>query len=116
MPPLGEEREAELVAAPVLIVGRHGGLPADTKVDAQMRSGPEGILHVTCDDRLAQVIGNYVAIRQAGETADQQVRQSVATGGAVEGELAVGLLVIKGIELILDRKSTRLNSSHLGIS
>ena len=101
MPALEEQRPTELVAAAVLVVSRHGRLPADAEVDAEVLRGVEGILRVSGHDRLAQVIGNHVAVGQAGEAADQQVRQAVAGGGAVEGELAVGLLVVVGVELVL---------------
>src|ERR1035441_1363384 len=104
MPALEEERVTELVAAPELVVGRHRGFPADAEVDAQMGGGPEGILHISGHDRLAQVIGNHITVRQAGravKAADQQVRQPIARDAAVERELAVGLLVVKGIELVL---------------
>ena len=101
MPALREQRPTELVAAPVLVVCRHGGLPTHANVDAQVRRDVEGILHVSRNHRLAHVIGNDVPIRQARKTADQQVRQAVAGGTAIEGELPVGLLVVVRVELVL---------------
>src|ERR1035441_5427410 len=66
-----------------------------------MVSGVEGILHVSGKNRLAQVIGKRVAVGQTGEAADQQVRQPVAGGAAVESELPVVLLIVDGVELVL---------------
>ena len=101
VPVLREQVPVELVAAPVLVVRGHGGLPTHANVDAEVGCDVDGILHVSRHHRLAQVIGNHVPIRQLRKTPDQQVRQPVAGGLAIEGEHPVGLLVVERVELVL---------------
>ena len=101
VPVLREQVPVELVAAPELVVCRHGGLPTHANVDAEVRCDVDGILQVSRQHRLAQVIGNHVPIRQLRKTPDQQVRQPIAGGLAIEGEHAVGLLVVERVELVL---------------
>jgi len=101
VPVLREQVPVELVAAPELVVRGHGGLPTHANVDAEVRCDVDGILQVSRQHRLAQVIGNHVPIRQLRKTPDQQVRQPIAGGLAIEGEHPVGLLVVERVELVL---------------
>src|ERR1700723_4575866 len=68
-----------------------------------MRRSVERILRIGGEYRVAQVIGKRIAVRQSGKAANQEVRQTVASGGAIESELAVILLVVDGIELVFAR-------------
>src|SRR5689334_22606974 len=74
--------------------------PTNTEVQRQARRQAERVLRIRREYVHAHVVGKRIAVGEIRHAADHQVRQCVAGGIAVEGELTVRLLVVRGIELL----------------
>src|ERR1051326_8955871 len=74
--------------------------PTNTEVQRQARRQPERILRIRREYVHAHVVGKRDDVGEIRHAADHQISQRVAGGIAVEGELTVRLLVVRGVELL----------------